>query len=41
VETIADLQKFPSLLSNRGYSKEDVENIMRGNWLRFLRSAWK
>ena len=40
LETIADLQKFPSLLYNRGYSKEDVENIMHGNWLRFLRNAW-
>ena len=41
LETIADLQKFPSLLSKRGYSKEDAENIMHGNWLRFLRNAWK
>ena len=41
IETIADLQKFPSLLYSRGYSKEDVENVMHGNWLRFLRNAWK
>ena len=41
LETIADLQKFPLLLSKRGYSKEDAENIMHGNWLRFLRNAWK
>ena len=41
LETIADLQKFPSLLYKRGYSKEDVENIMHGNWLRFLRHAWR
>lgn len=41
VETIADLQKLPSLLLNRGYSKEDVENIMHGNWLRFLKNAWR
>jgi membrane dipeptidase len=40
IETIADLQKIPSLLSNRGYTAEDIENIMHGNWLRFLRSAW-
>ena len=40
LETIADLQKFPSLFYKRGYSKEDVENIMHGNWLRFLRHAW-
>ena len=41
LETIADLQKFPSLLYKRGYSKEDIENIMHGNWLRFLRHAWR
>jgi len=40
IETIADLQKIPSLLSNRGYTPEDIENIMHGNWLRFLRRAW-
>jgi membrane dipeptidase len=40
IETIADLQKIPSLLSNRGYTTEDTENIMYGNWLRFLRNAW-
>ena len=40
VETIADLQKLPTLFYKRGYSKEDVENIMHGNWLRFLRKAW-
>lgn len=41
VETIADLKKIPSLLADRGYSKQDVENVMHGNWLRFLRNAWK
>jgi membrane dipeptidase len=40
IETIADLQRIPSLLSNRGYSAVDIENIMHGNWLRFLRNAW-
>jgi membrane dipeptidase len=40
LETIADLQKLPALFYKRGYSKEDVENIMHGNWLRFLRTAW-
>jgi len=40
LDTIADLQNFPSLLSKRGYSNEDVINIMHGNWLRFLRKAW-
>jgi len=41
LETIADLQKFPTLFSKRGYSSEDIENIMHGNWIRFLRNAWK
>jgi membrane dipeptidase len=41
VETIADLQKIPALLKKRGYSEKDVENVMHGNWLRFLRGAWK
>lgn len=41
LETIADLQKVPDLLAKRGYSPTDIENIMHGNWLRFLRKAWK
>jgi membrane dipeptidase len=41
LETIADLQKLPALLAKRGYSAADVENIMHGNWLRFLRKAWR
>jgi len=41
IETIADLQKLPVLLSKRGYTNEDIENVMHGNWLRFLRNAWK
>ncbi|MBA4058331.1 MAG: peptidase M19, partial [Marivirga sp.] len=41
IETIADLQTIPFLLSKRGYSPEDIENVMYGNWLRFLRNAWK
>ena len=40
LETIADLQKLPQLLSKRGYTKGDIENVMHGNWLRFLRNAW-
>ena len=41
IETVADLQKLPALLSKRGYSEKDIENVMHGNWLRFLRKAWK
>ncbi len=41
IETIADLKKIPALLSQRGYKKEDIENITSKNWLRFLRKAWR
>ena len=41
LETIADLQKLPGLLKDRGYTEADIENIMHGNWLRFLRKTWK
>lgn len=41
VETIADLGKIPALLQKRGYSSEDIANVMHGNWLRFLRRVWR
>ncbi|MDX1313917.1 MAG: membrane dipeptidase [Eudoraea sp.] len=41
IDTIADLQKFIPLLAQRGYGHADVENFMHGNFLRFLRNAWK
>jgi membrane dipeptidase len=37
LETIADLQKVPPMLEARGYKQQDIENIMHGNFLRFLR----
>jgi len=40
LKTITDLQKLVPLFYKRGYDKEDVGNIMHGNWLRFLRKAW-
>ena len=40
LETIADLGRVPSLLAKRGYSPADIEKVMHGNWLRFLRTAW-
>lgn len=39
MDSIADLQKYAYLLSKRGYSEEDIDNIFHGNWLRFLREA--
>lgn len=41
IETIADIQKLPAILSKRGYSIEDIGKVMHGNWLRFLRNSWK
>ena len=40
LETIADLARLPEMLAARGYAAADVEKIMRGNWLQFLRRAW-
>jgi membrane dipeptidase len=40
LDTIADLQKMKALLAKRGYAAEDIENILHGNWLRFLQEAW-
>ena len=41
IDTIADLQKLAPLLGNRGYTGTDIENIMNGNFIRFLKTAWK
>lgn len=41
LETIADLQKIPYLLSLRGYTPADIQHIMHGNWLSFLRNNWQ
>lgn len=39
LETIADLQKIAGILSQRGYSKDDINNVMHGNWLRLFDAA--
>jgi membrane dipeptidase len=39
VHTIADLSRLPAVLVARGYSREDVEAIASGNFVRFLRNA--
>lgn len=39
LDTIADLQKIPAMLLKRGYSKEAIENIMHGNWLRLIKEC--
>ena len=37
MDSIADLQMIASKLIARGYSESDAENVLGGNWLRFLR----
>jgi membrane dipeptidase len=37
LDSIADLQVIANRLVNRGYTEADAENILGGNWLRFLR----
>jgi membrane dipeptidase len=37
LDTIADLQKLPDLLRAKGYSDEDIQNIMHLNFVRFLK----
>lgn len=39
LNTIADLQKLAEILSKRGYSDSQIEQIFHGNWLRFFASA--
>lgn len=41
LQSIADLQQFESLLSGRGYSEEDIDNIFHQNWLRVIRRAFR
>ncbi len=40
LDTIADLQRLPDLLRQRGYDAAAVEEIAHGNWVRFFREAW-
>ena len=38
--SIADLQKIPGILADRGYNSHDISNIMHQNWIRFLEKNW-
>jgi membrane dipeptidase len=40
LETIADLQKIPALLKEKGYAESDISGAMHGNWVRFFTQAW-
>ena len=37
LETIADLQKIPEMLSEIGYTENDILNVMSENFIRFLK----
>jgi membrane dipeptidase len=41
LDTIADLQHLPELFRARGYKEPDIEALLHGNFIRFLREAWK
>jgi membrane dipeptidase len=41
LDTIADLIKIPALLERRGYKPEDIESVMSGNYINFLKRAWE
>jgi membrane dipeptidase len=40
LNTIEDLKKIPDILRKRGYTSEDITNILGNNWLNFLRKHW-
>ena len=34
-------RKFSIELEKRGFTKEDIEKILGGNWLRLLKDVWE
>ena len=38
--SIADLGRLASLLGQRGYRREEIDQILHGNFVRFLRHHW-
>jgi membrane dipeptidase len=41
VDSIADLARLRPILASRGCSPADIEAVMAGNFIRFLREAWR
>jgi membrane dipeptidase len=39
LETIADLQKLPAKFRDRGFTDDDINNVMHQNWLSFMMRA--
>lgn len=40
LETIADLQKVPQMLADKGFNQDDINNIMHQNFISFLQRVW-
>lgn len=40
LNTIADLQKLPSIFKKRGYKEEDISKFLSRNWINFLKETW-
>jgi len=40
LDTIADLQKLPTMLIDRGYTNEDIDKILNRNFINFLERVW-
>lgn len=38
INSIADMQRLAGLLDKRGYSEDDIDKIMHGNFIRFLKN---
>src|SRR5207302_277179 len=40
LDTIADLQRVPDMLKQRGYAEADIKGIMYGNWVGAFKESW-
>ncbi len=40
LKSIADIARLPGMFAKRGYSQPDIEKMMSGNFLAFLKRAW-
>ncbi len=40
LDTIADLQRVPDMLRQRGYKEPAIEGVMYANWVRFFKETW-
>lgn len=41
LDSIADLARLPAMLAKRGANAADIEKMMHGNFIGFLKNAWK